>query len=129
MEVWKSAVLVGVGGFFGSMLRFLVGQFVQPNSNGGFPYATFLINVVGSFAIGIVISLAAKDVISSNWRLVLAVGVLGGFTTYSAFAFETVKLLNEKAHFMAAAYFFGTGFVAVMACFSGIAVTQLLTRG
>ncbi len=128
MELWKSAAIVGVGGFFGSTFRFLAGQIIPANPNGGFPIATFLVNVVGSFAIGIVISLAIGQTISPNWRLFLAVGVLGGFTTYSAFAVETVKMINDKAFFQAGAYFLGTGIVAILACFLGMAVSQSFLR-
>jgi len=94
------ALLVGAGGFIGSSLRFTVSQLMHRLVPGGFPIGTLTVNMVGCLLIGLVIGLAEhRELLSHSWRLFLAVGVLGGFTTYSSFAFENMTLINSAAFF------------------------------
>ncbi|MES2332781.1 MAG: fluoride efflux transporter CrcB [Bacteroidota bacterium] len=88
----KNIILVGLGGMIGSMLRYLVSYFIRHES---FPYATFTVNITGSFLIGLIMGIAAKQEGFANWRLFLATGICGGFTTFSAFAWENMQLLNQ----------------------------------
>ncbi len=88
---------IGVGGFLGSILRYVIGKSVDGKMNTLFPWGTLSVNVVGSFIIGMVYMLAMRKVgITENWRMFLGTGFCGGFTTFSAFAWENVNLLDQK---------------------------------
>ncbi len=89
-------VLVAVGGGVGSVLRYLTNGLAVRWLGLDFPYGTLIVNVVGSFLIGLVQALAEEAaVLPEPARLFLSVGVMGGFTTYSAFSFETVRLVRR----------------------------------
>lgn len=117
-------ILVGLGGAIGSMARFGVSKLIPI---GSFPVATLTVNVVGSLLMGILIGALAKW--ASGWgdgaRLFLAVGVLGGFTTFSAFSLDSIVLI-ERGQWVAA---FGYVFVSVLASLAAIGVGLLLMRG
>ena len=95
---WGQVVIVGLGGFIGSAGRFAVSGLVQrvfPLNT--FPYGTLVVNVVGCLAIGFLAGLLeVRQVLTPSQRLFLVVGVLGGFTTFSAFAYETLNLLQTS---------------------------------
>lgn len=88
-------LVVGIGGFIGAVCRYLVGK-IPLNEGGAFPLKTFLINIVGSFLIGVIAASALKNR-SLNPRLVLFLktGICGGFTTFSSFALETGDLIRQ----------------------------------
>ena len=90
-------LLVGAGGFSGSALRFIVSSWTQRSAFiAGFPLGTLVVNVVGCLFIGILGGLAEqRQWLEPGLRLFLVVGILGGFTTFSAFAFETLTLLQQ----------------------------------
>lgn len=88
-----SILIVAAGGALGASLRYGVGQLMQTFAIGHFPYATLLVNIVGSFFMGyLAMSMAGRFSMSESWRLFLLIGVLGGFTTFSSFSLETVRL-------------------------------------
>ncbi len=91
------ALLVGAGGFLGSILRYLLGGLVQSAVAGStFPYGTLFVNVTGCFAIGLVSQLVeTQGLLGPNGRAFLVVGVFGGYTTFSAFGNETVNLIRD----------------------------------
>jgi len=116
-----SWLLVGVGGALGSMARY--GAY-RMWPGGGWPVATITVNVLGSFAIGLLyMYVAARGPSADNARLFWMTGVLGGFTTYSAFALETVLLGFSWA---GAAYVAGTLVGCVLAAVLGMKVAALL---
>jgi CrcB protein len=88
---------VGLGGFAGSVLRYLVAGWVQESSRSvSFPYGTLAVNVVGCLLIGVLSQLAdARGLLHAEVRLFIFVGVLGGFTTFSTFGYETLNLLRD----------------------------------
>ena len=97
-----SSLLVVLGGGIGAWLRFVAGRLV---GSAAFPYATLTVNILGSFAMGLLVGwLARQGGESEGWRLLLGVGVLGGFTTFSAFSLEIVTLAQRGAIGAAAAY-------------------------
>ena len=109
-------LLVAVGGALGSMTRYGV-SLALPAREGGWPVATFLINVSGSFLIGLLAGwLATRDATGEPWRLLLSVGVLGGYTTFSAYSLETMRLIERGDLVGASTYSIGSvvaGLVAV----------------
>jgi len=93
------AVVVGAGGAVGSVLRFLVTTAVARVAGTAFPYGTVLVNIVGSFAIGVLyVWLMERAGANPEVRAFLIVGVLGGFTTFSSFSLETVTLLMQASY-------------------------------
>ena len=89
----RNFLLVGLGGALGSMLRYGTGVLIGPRE---FPLATFLINVTGSFLIGlVVVSSLTNQQVTEQWKLFLATGLCGGFTTFSAFSLENLQLLQQ----------------------------------
>ena len=112
----KQLLLVFIGGGFGSVLRFIIGKWLN-NSENGIPYGTFAANILGSLLIGIILGLAAKnETLSSNQTLLLATGFCGGFTTFSTFAYENHILLKSGDFTSFAIYTiasFAIGFLAV----------------
>src|SRR5688572_13122885 len=90
-------LLVGAGGFFGSVLRYITSRSIDEKLNAVFPYGTLTVNLIGSFILGVVYAVALKKTgDSENLRLLFGTGFCGGFTTFSAFAFENVNLIGQK---------------------------------
>ncbi len=95
------ALLVGLGGFIGSTLRFALSNSI---SSEKFPYGTLLVNIIGSFILGyLVFSLAFSGANAEEWKAFLGIGVLGAFTTMSTFSVETVTLFDKGESITAAA--------------------------
>jgi CrcB protein len=101
----KTILLIGTGGFFGSIARFLVQDWFVQLTDSKIPWGTFTANILGSMIIGIVYAIVARQgYFSSELKLLVAVGFCGGFTTFSSFAVENLNLLREGAFFPFAAY-------------------------
>lgn len=90
-------LLVGAGGFIGSVLRYVISGWVQTMSHSvAFPYGTLAVNVIGCLCIGLISALAeGRSLIGTEARAFLVVGIIGGFTTFSAFGNETMNLLRD----------------------------------
>lgn len=109
-------LIVGAGGCIGAICRYLIGL-LPINMESGFPIKTFLINIAGSFLIGIIAALAAKNKLDARLVLFLKVGICGGFTTFSSFALESQSLLTEGHTLTAMIYMIASlvfGVLAVM---------------
>lgn len=120
-------LLVGIGGALGSMVRFGAGSLVGRFWPGAFPLATLLVNIAGSVLMGVFVGLMARFLPSwqEEARLFFAVGLLGGFTTFSSFSLETVLLLERGELVSAATYVL----LSVVVCVIGLYLGLLLTRG
>lgn len=89
-------VIVGIGGCIGSIARFWIGSYIGARMGTRFPYGTFVINISGSFLIGFSVTLlTAKANLSPNWRYLIPVGLIGGYTTFSTFEFETLRSVQD----------------------------------
>ena len=89
-------ILVFAGGGIGSVIRFMLGAWIGQHWGRSFPLGTFVINVTGSFLIGLLMTLiAVRVIVNPQWRLLLVVGGLGGYTTFSTFQYETGKLAMD----------------------------------
>ena len=87
--------MVGVGGCLGSILRFWLGSYIGNKMGSRFPYGTFVINITGSFLVGLVFALlTVKTQWSPNWRYLIPIGFIGGYTTFSSFEYETLRTMQ-----------------------------------
>jgi CrcB protein len=119
-------LLVGVGGFIGANARFVVARLVGALFETRFPLGTFVINVSGSFFLGVLGTLVAQKVMpnSESMRLALGVGFLGAFTTFSTFEFETHALFDDGSWVTATTNMFASLFVGLLAVRAGIVVAK-----
>lgn len=116
----KQALLVFIGGGFGSVARYLIGKALN-NSGDGIPYGTFLANILGSLIIGFVLGLALKhEALTQNHTLLLATGFCGGFTTFSTFAYENHVFLKSGDFMSFALYTIASFVIGFLAVFLGI---------
>ncbi|MBT5331851.1 MAG: fluoride efflux transporter CrcB [Porticoccaceae bacterium] len=124
MSLW---ILCGValGGALGASLRYITVQLVEVQS--GFPVATLIVNILGSFLIGVCyVLILEKTLISEIWRPLLMAGFLGGLTTFSAFSLEAVALFEEGRWQMALSYIVFSTVFCIVAAFSGIQITRAI---
>jgi CrcB protein len=121
-----SYLLVFLGGGLGSTLRHGINLLCMRMLGTGFPWSTFLINVAGSLVMGLIAGyLAFKGDVAQPWRLFLMTGVLGGFTTFSAFSLDAMRLFERGEIGQAAFYVLGS----VLLSLAGIAAGLALVRG
>jgi CrcB protein len=118
----EKILLVFVGGGLGSLARYGVGLGAMRVMGPGLPWGTFTVNVVGGLAMGCLVGVLALrgGADQERWRVLLAVGVLGGFTTFSSFSLETALMIERKAYGLAAAYVCGSVCLAIGALFLGL---------
>jgi CrcB protein len=119
-------LLVGLGGFIGANTRFVVARLVGGLFETKFPLGTFVINISGSFLLGVLGTLVAQKVMpnSESMRLALGVGFLGAFTTFSTFEFETHALFDDGSWLTATTNMFASLFVGLLAVRAGIVVAK-----
>lgn len=111
-----NCIFVGIGGFIGSVLRYLVGM-IPLNSSTEFPFNTLIINVLGSFVIGLIIAVSDNKNINPQLMLLLKVGVCGGFTTFSTFAYETSELIQNGSIMLSLTYIITSFVLSIAAVF------------
>src|SRR5437773_2869667 len=105
--MYRSLLLIGAGSFAGGIFRYLLQQFVQKNYPSSIPLGTLSVNIVGCFIIGVIYGIASKgNLLSSEMRLLLATGFCGGFTSFSSFAFENVRLVIDGEFFYSVLFVF-----------------------
>jgi CrcB protein len=119
-------ILIGAGGFAGTITRFIISRWVQNHIFSSFPYGTFLVNVTGCFLIGILYGLIEKGhLLDPEWRMFLTVGFCGGFTTFSTFAGENIALMKDGDFFHVALYTGLSLFAGLMAAYLGNLIIKL----
>jgi CrcB protein len=101
----KNMIWVGLGGMLGAVSRYLFGLFIKSET---FPYATGVVNIFGALVMGFIMGHDIKGQISTSLRLFVATGICGGFTTFSAFAWENLELLQQQRYGSFLAYTLGT---------------------
>lgn len=89
-------LMVGIGGFIGAIARFWLGSYIGGRMGTRFPYGTFVINISGSFLIGLILTvLSERAHLSPNWRYLVPIGFLGAYTTFSTFEYETLRTIQD----------------------------------
>ena len=119
---------VAAGGAIGATLRFAVAQFTLNRWGSNLPWGTLAVNLVGSLLIGLCWQLFEKWQISPNQRVLLFVGIFGGFTTFSSYALESLRLLQEGRLQIGLIYMVGSNLGGLTAVFLGYLIGRLLAR-
>jgi CrcB protein len=123
----RTILLIGAGGFIGSIARYYVSKLNLIINLFSLPWGTLLINITGSFILGFLVGISEKsDIMPAGLRLFLMVGFCGGFTTFSTFAGENMTLLHSGQLFQALVYTGLSVFLGFTAVFTGYALTNLL---
>jgi CrcB protein len=115
---------IALGGALGSVLRFACVSYVTPLVNLRFPLGTFAVNMLGSFLIGVAYVVLIEKTAAVEWRLFFITGVLGGFTTFSAFSLEMLQLWQDGHTLTALAYAVSSVALGLVMAFIGVALTQ-----
>lgn len=123
----KAILLVSIGGFFGSGIRYIISG-IWPQMKG-FPLGTLLVNIIASFILGLILGLNFyRDFFSKNMRLLLATGFCGGFSTYSTFAYESMRLIQNKQIFLVFLNLFLNTFLSISFAFLGFYISFILSK-
>ena len=123
----KSLIVFGGAGV-GANLRYWIGGAIQSRVGPEFPWGTFVINVTGSLLIGLVMGVLLQSTAPPWWRLLVVVGMLGGYTTFSSFSLETLNLLQVKAYAPAFGYVFGSCAASFVGTWIGLSCARAITR-
>lgn len=118
-----------MGGFLGAVARYLVSGLTHRVFDGRFPYGTLAVNIIGCFLIGLVMYLVQeRGMFSSNFRLLITIGLLGSFTTYSTFAYESVEMLLDQRYLAAFGNVFFHLILGLGAVWAAMLVGQVITK-
>jgi CrcB protein len=121
-------LIVFLGGGLGAAIRHGINLGVARLFGTGFPYATFFINVTGSFVMGLIAAwFAFKGDASQHWRLFLTTGILGGYTTFSTFSLDAALLYERGQLTLAAIYVVGSVVLGIAGLFAGLAIVRGMT--
>ena len=124
--MFKYIILIGTGGFIGSVLRFYISKLVQNVFLSSFPYGTFAVNVIGCLFIGIIFGIAEKGTwLTPEWRMFLTVGLCGGFTTFSTFSSESFQLLRDGQLIHVLSYTTLSVLLGILAVYIGYMISKL----
>lgn len=122
----KIALIIGTGGFVGTVSRYITYKIVESNFASDFPLGTFIVNIIGCLTIGILYGITERgNAITEEWRLFLTVGFCGGFTTFSAFANENFLMLKETEFLLAIMYAGVSILLGIGAVYIGNLATKL----
>jgi CrcB protein len=122
----KYLLFIALGGAGGAVSRYLLATWVHQLWEGRLPLGTLLVNMLGSFAIGVIFVLIERQVLHPDWRGVLMVGFLGAFTTFSTFSLETIGLIENGHHIHALGYMLLSALCCVLMAGLSIQLTRAL---
>jgi fluoride exporter len=123
----RNILLVGFGGFAGSVARYVSSLLINRFLPSVLPLGTLSVNIAGCFLIGLIFGFAEKgNVLSPEWRLLLATGFCGGFTTFSSLSYESVQLINDSEYLYLAGYIVLSFIIGISATIGGVALTKLI---
>jgi len=127
--MWKQIALVALGGGAGSVLRYLVSVWSSRYFLPVFPWGTFIVNITGCFIIGVLIGFLSRfGSLENEMRLLLVVGFCGGYTTFSAFSTETLKLLEAGNCILLALYIVASILLGVIAVWGGVGLSKMIIQ-
>ena len=120
----KEIVFVGTGGFIGASLRYLISTWLDQFNRFGFPVGTFAVNFIGCILLGLFVGLGLEKFSVLSLKEFIVAGVLGGFTTFSAFGLESFEMLRAGQFKMAIAYVLGSVVIGILGVALGIMASQ-----
>jgi CrcB protein len=116
---------IGLGGFAGANARVLLSNAIANRIHSTFPYGTWVVNISGSLLIGVILTLLTEKWIADPaWRLVIVVGFLGGYTTFSSYSFQAIELIEIGQPLRALTYVLSSNIVGLVACYAGFELTR-----
>ena len=115
---------VMVGGAVGSGARYLTGRAMTALLGSGYPFGTLAVNLVGGLLMGVLVGVLARNAAPEGWRLLLGVGVLGGFTTFSSFSLDVVTMIERGAPGLALGYILVSVIGSIAALFAGLSAVR-----
>ena len=121
----KAILIIGTGGFIGSVLRYLLSAVIHNKFISAFPYGTLSVNIIGCFVIGLILALAEKGNINADYRIFLVTGMCGGFTTFSAFSAETLGLFRTGETIQGFVYIAASVVLGVLATLLGFTLAKM----
>jgi CrcB protein len=125
--MFRTLLIIGTGGFLGSISRYLASRYVQNAISTAFPFGTFIVNITGCFLIGFIYGLSERSsLLNPGWKMFLTVGFCGGFTTFSTFANENLALLRDGNFFYFIIYTGLSIFLGITATFLGVTITKII---
>ncbi len=123
----QNFLLISIGAILGANARYWVGGWVAERLGTSFPYGTLLINLTGSFVLGLFFTLTTERfLVDPRWRLLIAIGFLGAYTTFSSYTYESVNLLLSRQWVMGLLNLFGSSALGALAVILGILVGRLV---
>lgn len=122
----KTLLLIGTGGFAGSISRYLLTKFIATKWPMAFPWGTFSVNIIGCFLIGIIMGMSFQSSISTQTRLLLATGFCGGFTTFSTYSLEIFELYQRGEAGISMLYLFASILAGFLSVWLGLWVVRVL---
>ncbi len=124
-----TSLVVFLGAGVGGVVRYAIGQWVPGYLGAAFPWATLLINVSGSAALTLVYSVLESTAVAPEWRAFLGIGLIGGYTTFSTFSYEAVRLIHDGVWERALLYVVGSVVLSLAAAILGFGLASALLRG
>lgn len=122
--MFSNLLLVGVGGFLGSALRFLISVMINRQVSTHFPFGTFTVNIVGSLLIGILYGLWAREFVDDSTSRIWISGFCGGFTTFSTFSYDSLTLINHGQYLTFIIYASASVILGLAAVFAGMSLVR-----
>lgn len=126
MNSLNNVLLISLGAALGANARYWVSLWALQRIGPRFPYGTLFVNVTGSLILGFLVAFAAQRTLPTSWRLLLAVGFCGSYTTFSSYAVESVDLFNDAIPWLAWANMAGNNLLALLAVLAGIWLARSL---
>ena len=122
-----TVLLIGFGGFIGTMLRYITSFLLTKHYTSSFiPYGTFAVNILGCLIIGIAYGLSERyQFFTPQWRLFLATGICGGYTTFSAFAYENISMLQQSNYTGFVVYSISSFVLCLLAVLAGLSLIKI----
>jgi len=121
----KLILIVGIGSFLGGILRYILSLLIQGKFVSSFPFGTLSVNLMGCLVIGLVFAFSERSLISTDWKLFLATGVCGGFTTFSAFSSETFSMMRNAQYDKAVIYVLASVILGVVFTVIGYLIPKM----
>jgi len=119
------AILIFAGAGIGGVLRYYVGGWIQASTGGAFPWGTLAVNISGSALLAFLLPIMQQHLPAAEWRAFIAVGLFGGYTTFSTFSYEAISLMVEGAWLRGTAYVLASAVLCLLGAAAGIRAAEL----